>query len=134
MTDKLPETSKVVLDRYKPWFDYTGCILGACAWLFATGSVAVLNYQSKTDWLDAAFWFTNLAIVPAFAYWVFLIVLLYKMTRELGLIPIQHIGKTGWRFSLYARVFLFWYLVGMISFIVSFVSHLAWVALGLYER
>lgn len=128
------ENSKAVVDRYKPWFDYTGCILGSCAWLFAIGSVAVLNYHSKTDWLDPFFWITNLALIPALAYWAFLIILLFRMTRDLGLIPIQHLGETGWRIAIIGRLFVFWYIIGMISFITAFASHLAWVALGLYQR
>lgn len=130
----MPETSKSIMDRYKPWFDYAGCILGSCAWLFAVGSVAILNFHSKESWVDPVFWLTNFSLIPALAYWVFLIVLLFKLTRELGSIPVETIGETGWKFSIYARLVVFWYVLGMMSFITALVAHLAWTALGLYQR
>lgn len=129
-----PKTIKEVMDRHKGWFDYASCCLGVSAWFVAIGYVAVMNWRLRMDTLDFVFWITNVSLLPAFAYGIFLIVVLYRVTFEA--IPMTNKWVTGniLRDRIIGFLMIHWVIWGLPAFILTLITYFVWVTLGGYSK
>jgi hypothetical protein len=110
---------KPVVDLHKPWFDYSGCLLGTAAWFVAVLYVGANNLRPKpaSDWgVTFLIW---VSVALAFAYGIFLISRLYVMTRGIVGEIEPRFQQKGVLNALARAALVFWFFLGLPVFVLG---------------